>query len=64
MTQPFLYNTARKVVVTFDNPKSIGMKVAYALSQHVGGFGFWDMSSDTANYDLMRAARAAWGMSA
>jgi chitinase len=41
---------------TFDDPLSVAAKAAYAQSQHLGGLMFWELSQDTAEAHLLRAA--------
>jgi chitinase len=43
---------------TFDDPVSIRFKVGFALEQHLGGVMAWELSEDTANATLLRAARS------
>jgi chitinase len=44
---------------TFDDPTSIRFKVRFALGQRLGGVMAWELSEDTANAALLRAARSA-----
>ena len=41
---------------TFDDPLSVATKAAYAKSQRLGGLMFWELSQDTAEAHLLRAA--------
>lgn len=59
---PYLYSRDKWQVVTYDDPTSIQLKARYARGQKIGGFAFWDMSSDV-NYRLMDAARRGFGLS-
>lgn len=43
---------------TFDDPISIRFKVRFALQQQLGGVMAWELSEDTANATLLRAARS------
>jgi chitinase len=41
---------------TYDDPVSVRYKVSYAAQQHLGGIMIWELSEDTAEGDLLRAA--------
>lgn len=43
---PFLYKESTGEFVTYDNEKSIGLKVDYANAQNLGGVMFWEVSND------------------
>lgn len=43
---------------TYDDPISIRRKMVYVRRQHMGGAMIWDLSGDTADAQLVRAARA------
>ncbi|KIM81785.1 glycoside hydrolase family 18 protein [Piloderma croceum F 1598] len=43
---PFLYNTARTTVVTYDDTHSLGDKAAYAKSSGMGGCFTWALDQD------------------
>lgn len=58
---PYLYSQDKWQVVTYDDPTSIALKARYARGQKIGGFAFWDMTTDT-SYTLMKAARAGWSI--
>ncbi|GAA6062786.1 hypothetical protein JCM10212_002155 [Sporobolomyces blumeae] len=59
---PFLYNTNRKVVVTYDDPYSLGLKGNLANEQGIGGLAMWDMSGDTSDFQLTQSWRSAMGL--
>ncbi len=44
---------------TFDDPLSVSAKAAFAHSQHLGGLMFWELSQDTAEAHLLRAAHVS-----
>jgi len=56
---PWLRNAVRGVIVTYDDPQSIGLKAQYAASRGIGGVAFWDMSTDD-QLSLQEAAIAAF----
>jgi chitinase len=41
---PYLYSPQKKVFVTYDDPKSIGIKTRYARDNGLGGIMFWELS--------------------
>ncbi|MDE1176826.1 MAG: glycosyl hydrolase family 18 protein [Edaphobacter sp.] len=41
---------------TFDDPLSVEAKASYAHTEHLGGMMFWELSGDTAEGHLLRAA--------
>lgn len=53
---PWLYDG--NTFWTFDDPTSIRFKVRFALKQQLGGVMAWELSEDTANATLLRAARS------
>ena len=42
----YLYNTERKLFVTYDNRQSIELKTKYAIENNLGGIMFWELSLD------------------
>ncbi|GAA5944465.1 glycoside hydrolase family 18 protein [Sporobolomyces koalae] len=59
---PFLYNTDRKVVVTYDDPQSLGLKGDMAYHKGIAGLAMWDMSGDTSDFQLTQSWRSAMGL--
>ncbi|GAA5916173.1 uncharacterized protein JCM6883_000099 [Sporobolomyces salmoneus] len=59
---PFLYNQNRKVVVTYDDPESLGLKGDMAYKKSIGGLAMWDMSGDTPDFQLTQSWRSAMGL--
>jgi len=43
---PYLYNTEKKLFVTYDDKKSIGLKTKYAIDHQLDGIMFWELSCD------------------
>jgi chitinase len=54
---PWLYDG--NTFWTFDDPKSIRVKVQFAIEQHLGGVMAWELSEDTATATLLHAARSS-----
>jgi chitinase len=43
---PYLWNDASRTFITYDDPRSIGIKARYARENHLGGMMFWELSQD------------------
>ena len=51
---PYLWNSASRTVISYDDPQSIATKVCYVRARHLGGMMFWDLGSDR-NDELLDA---------
>ena len=60
---PYLYDVARSTVVTYDDPTSLKVKAAYAVSMQLKGVGMWDISGDTSDWLLTKGVRTGLGTS-
>jgi chitinase len=52
---PYLYNPAKKLFVTYDDPKSIGLKTNYVIEKGLGGIMFWELGADLYANGLLEA---------
>ena len=43
---PYLWNSASRTFITYDDPQSTGTKVRFALDHGLGGVVFWELSQD------------------
>jgi chitinase len=43
---PYLWNSASRTFITYDDPRSIGIKAQYVKAHHLGGMMFWELSED------------------
>jgi chitinase len=43
---PYLWNSATRTFISYDDPRSIGIKTRYAKTRHLGGVMFWELSQD------------------
>jgi chitinase len=43
---PYLWNSASRTLISYDDPQSIAIKSCYVREHHLGGMMFWDLSSD------------------
>ena len=51
---PYLWNSASRTFISYDDPQSIATKVCYVRARHLGGMMFWDLGSDW-NDELLNA---------
>ena len=52
---PYIYNAKKRTFLTFDNPRSLKAKVAYAKSTGLAGIMFWEYNGDTKDSTLLKA---------
>jgi chitinase len=43
---PYLYNSTQSLFVTYDDKRSIELKLKYAMKNGLGGIMFWELSND------------------
>jgi chitinase len=43
---PYLWNSATRTLISYDDPQSLAIKACYVREHHLGGMMFWDLSSD------------------
>jgi chitinase len=43
---PYLWNSASRTFITYDDPQSIRIKAEYVKAHHLGGMMFWELSQD------------------
>ena len=43
---PYLWNSASRVFISYDDPQSIALKARYVLQHRLGGVMFWELSQD------------------
>jgi chitinase len=55
---PWLYNSTTKVMISYDDPESIGMKAQYVHDRRLGGGMFWELSGDDVQSSLVEALRS------
>jgi chitinase len=58
---PFAYNASSRTLISYDDPKSVALKVAYANEHHLGGAMFWSLDLDDFKhgFPLLAAAKRA-----
>ena len=63
---PWVYNPTTGLMVSYDDPESLGHKADFVVNQGLGGAMFWEFSGDDASYALARTiadrvlGRAPW----
>jgi chitinase len=43
---PYLYNSQKRIFVSYEDPESLALKCKYVIDQHLAGMMFWEYSSD------------------
>ena len=56
--EPWLYNPATGIFITYEDPESMGLKADYALAHDLGGMMFWELSLDDEQHALVNALHA------
>lgn len=51
---PWLYNAKTGVMIAYDDPQSLGLKVDYVRVHMLGGMMVWQLSADDAKYTLLQ----------
>jgi chitinase len=54
---PWIYDPAKGIMITYENPQSVALKAEYVNSNHLSGMMFWELSNDGA--ELLTAAYSA-----
>ncbi|WP_018611254.1 glycoside hydrolase family 18 protein [Segetibacter koreensis] len=52
---PYMYSSAKKQLLTFDDEKSIMLKTKYVVDNHLGGIMFWQLGEDKTSNGLLDA---------
>jgi chitinase len=59
---PWLYLPGDSVMITYDDPESIGRKTDYVREQGLGGIMLWELSSDDPKASLLTAISSRIGL--
>lgn len=62
-SSPFLTSPYTNQVITYDDPQSLKQKAQFAMQSKILGTAMWDLSGDTAQWDLTNALRQGLGKS-
>ena len=52
---PWLYKKETKIMISYEDPESIGAKARYVIHQNLGGIMFWDLGQDDSKSTLLGA---------
>jgi chitinase len=52
---PWLYNKTTKIMISYEDPKSIAIKAKYVIQKRLGGLMFWDLGQDDSKSTLLHA---------
>lgn len=55
---PWLFDADEGVMVTYDDPESIGLKANFVRERDLGGVMIWELSQDDANSSMLSAIHA------
>lgn len=55
---PWIYNAAAKIMISYDDPQSLGVKAGYIKANKLGGVMIWELSGDDAQHSLLNALRS------
>ena len=61
---PYLYNSEKKIFVSYEDPESLGLKCKYVLDHKLGGVMFWDYAADPTGALLNTLDAELWKNSA
>ncbi|ORX83263.1 hypothetical protein BCR32DRAFT_326455 [Anaeromyces robustus] len=50
---PFLFNKDTKQFITYDDPKSVGLKADYVIENNLGGMMMWEIEEDSKDSELI-----------
>ena len=57
---PWLYNAAEKIMISYEDPRSIALRAHFARSQGLRGVFMWELTGDDAQGSLLRAMLAPY----
>ena len=57
---PYAINNERRLLATYDDERSVGLKVRYALRRNLGGIMFWQLYDDKFSGGLLDAITNVW----
>jgi chitinase len=56
---PWLFDASKGLMISYDDPQSLGFKAKYARQQNLGGMMIWEITSDDEDGSLLTAVQAA-----
>ncbi len=57
---PWLYNAAEKIFISYEDPRSIGLRAQFAREQGLAGVFMWELTGDDEQASLLNAMLAPW----
>lgn len=57
---PWLYNAAEKIFISYEDPRSIGLRAQFAREQGMAGVFMWELTGDDEQASLLNAMLAPW----
>jgi len=57
---PWLYNAAGKIFISYEDPRSIGLRAQFAREQGLAGVFMWELTGDDEQASLLNAMLAPW----
>jgi chitinase len=57
---PWLFDAAKGLMISYDDPQSLRAKANYAREQKLGGVMIWELSQDDAQSSLLKALHEGW----
>ncbi len=57
---PWLYNAGKKIFISYEDPRSIGLRAQFAREQGLAGVFMWELTGDDEQASLLNAMLAPW----
>ena len=57
---PWLYNPTQKIFISYEDPRSIGLRAQFAREQGLAGVFMWELTGDDEQASLLNAMLAPW----
>lgn len=57
---PWLYNPTEKIFISYEDPRSIGLRAQFAREQGLAGVFMWELTGDDEQASLLNALLAPW----
>lgn len=58
---PWLYNPTTGIMISYDDPQSLGLKAGYVVANALGGIMIWQLSADNEESSLLNAIAQVLG---
>ena len=57
---PWLYNAVQKIFISYEDPRSIGLRARFAREQGLAGVFMWELTGDDEQASLLNAMLGPW----